>query len=92
VAAAVGFKVLVMRPRDEQAMRKLIAEAIVALCPDEARCTLFGTDPYVKAMREAGMEVPAHDHATCPHCLERERRDNNRSRFNDDDLAAMDAD
>ncbi|MDD5438373.1 MAG: hypothetical protein PHC70_04480 [Patescibacteria group bacterium] len=92
VTAAAGFKVLVMRPRDEQAMRKLIAEAIVALCPDEACCTLFASSAYVKARREAGLDVPMHDPATCPHCLERERRDNKPVPPSDEELAAMDAD
>jgi len=78
VAAAAGLEVLVMRPRNEQEMRKIIGQAIVDLCPDEARCVKYQNHnhAYVMAMKEAGLEIPAHNHATCPHCIERSRRDN----------------
>ena len=56
VAAAIGFDATTMRPYDEPAARKLIAQAIVELCPDHARC-LF-VHAYVAAKQLAGDQVP----------------------------------
>jgi len=38
VIVAIGYKVLSMERYDEAVARKLIAEAIIALCPPEAKC------------------------------------------------------
>ena len=76
LVAAAMCTALCERPRDEQKIRKLVGQTIVDLCPDEARCVLYVSSAYVVAMKEAGLEIPAHDHATCPHCIERHRRDN----------------
>ncbi|MHB8830761.1 MAG: hypothetical protein ACYC44_01445 [Patescibacteria group bacterium] len=86
LVAATMCTALCERPRDEQVMRKMIAQAIVSLCPDEARCVLYANDAYV--LKEAGMEIPAHDHATCPHCIERHKRDNAHVDDIDDDGSA----
>lgn len=50
VAAAVASKVLFMERYDEAAARKIIAQAIVDLCPSQARC-LFNR-PFVEAQDE----------------------------------------
>lgn len=42
VAAAVAYEVLSMRTYDEIAVKKIIAQAIFDLCPEDARC-LFNT-------------------------------------------------
>lgn len=56
VAAAVGYKVLGMEPYDEAEARKIIAGAIIELCPAEARC--FFNSAYAEATRIEGHEVP----------------------------------
>ena len=56
VAAAVCFEVLFMRPYDEAKARKIIAKAIVDLCPEEARC-LFES-AFVDAKIAAGEGLP----------------------------------
>lgn len=76
LVAAAMCTALCERPRDEQDMRKMIAKAIIVLCPDEARCVAHHSSAYVQAIHEFGLAVPKHNPATCPHCIEREKRDN----------------
>lgn len=90
LVAAAMCTALSERPRNEQKMRQLIAQAIVALCPDEACCVLYAKDAYVMAMKEAGLEIPAHDYATCPHCIERYKRDNAHVDYYEDGWAELD--
>lgn len=47
VAAAVASKVLYMERYDEEQARKIIAEAILELCPPEAKCLFH--DAFVEA-------------------------------------------
>ncbi|MDD5726527.1 MAG: hypothetical protein PHC53_03940 [Patescibacteria group bacterium] len=65
-AAACAFEVMIMRPYDESAARKLIAQVIVDLCPEDARCVEFPA--YKEAMQIAGIELPPHTD-DCPRCL-----------------------
>ncbi|MBU1034367.1 hypothetical protein KKD42_01055 [Patescibacteria group bacterium] len=55
VAAAVATRVLGMERYDESQARKIIAEAIIELCPPEARC-LFNK-AYYEAEEISGEEV-----------------------------------
>lgn len=56
VIAATSDDVLNMRRYDEGEARKIIARAIVDLCPEEARC-LFSS-AYIEALKTAGQIVP----------------------------------
>ncbi len=71
---AATLDVSSLMPYDEKTKREIIACAILELCPEEAKCVEYPA--YSELLRQADMPVPKHDHATCPHCIERERRDN----------------
>lgn len=69
VVAAVGYGVLCMEPYDQAEAKKIIARAIIELCPEEAKC-LFQS-AYMEAKRIVGEEIPPADTAcTCPRCNE----------------------
>jgi len=56
VVAAIATKVLNLRPYDEEKVHKIVAEAIIELCPEEAAC-LFN-HAFFKAKETAGHEIP----------------------------------
>lgn len=58
VIAAVAMDVLCpsVERYDEDEARKLIAKAIVALCPDETKCLFVGA--YTDALRDADKNAP----------------------------------
>ncbi len=70
VASAVAYDVLGMENYDRVRARKIIARAIVVLCPDEAQCVKFHK-AYELAVREADGNADSHDPDTCPGCLAR---------------------
>lgn len=56
VTAAVGDDVLCMEPYDEPGARKMIAKAIIDLCPEEAKC-LFD-HAYAEARKLIDEDMP----------------------------------
>ncbi len=48
-------------------IRKIVAQAILELCPQEAKCVdcLY----YRELLNLAGLPRPPHECRTCPHCL-----------------------
>lgn len=83
VIAAVGHEVLNQEGGyDEVAGRRIIAHAIVELCPSEARCIFNGA--YVAAQEElSGTSSPVREmnrdemiaNCSCPHCVRRFREE-----------------
>lgn len=57
VAAAICHEVTFMQPYDKALARRIIAVAIVDLCPNEARCLL--NSAFAEAKLLAGDKVPA---------------------------------
>ncbi len=59
VAATIGSEVLDMEPYDEAEACRIIAQAIITLCPKEARC--FSNDDFIEARKMAGQNIPQPD-------------------------------
>lgn len=75
VVAAISDEVLNMELYDEKLARRMIAKAIIDLCPDNARC-LFN-QAFAEAKKELGDDPPQATSADelrqacgCEHCRE----------------------
>jgi hypothetical protein len=74
VIAAVGYAIFNTEHYNETESRKVIARAILELCPEEAKC--FFRSAYVEAKRIVGEKVPSRGASrddliaacTCPRC------------------------
>ncbi|MDF1497149.1 MAG: hypothetical protein P1P90_03755 [Patescibacteria group bacterium] len=69
-SAAVAYAVFDMDPYDEEQAKRIIADAIVQLCPAEARCTKY-IDVYRQALEILGRDTE-HDTVNCLGCNARE--------------------
>lgn len=65
-AASVAHEIVSMEFFDEGKARLIIARAIIALCPEEAKC--FYKKGYVDAMQTLGQTVPG-PLCVCANCL-----------------------
>ncbi|MFA6447733.1 MAG: hypothetical protein WCW31_05820, partial [Patescibacteria group bacterium] len=65
-ATACAFDVMVMSPYNEEKARQTIAQAILDLCPSDARCVDFPA--YRAALVAAGETHPGPHTADCVRC------------------------
>lgn len=67
VAAAVGFEVT-FGPKSDEEIRRIIAQAIVDLCPEHVRCLFQGACVDARQVAGETLVVPMTAHATREAC------------------------